>query len=137
MVRYSSIVKRKYICLKMENSTSQNLTNSLSNSTEDFFSGVFENRPSKIIFMTFTIVAIPAVLLLLYSIIWYERFGLDVKRTIVNKLTSSFCWIAIQFVIFVNIPDLGRYLFGHYSEKFCLYGKNQNFKNLCSAVNKK
>ena len=101
---------------KMKNLTLYNMTNC----TEDFFCGVFENRWSKICFMTFTVIAIPVVLLLLYSIIWYERFGLDVKRTIVNKLTSSFCWIAIQFVIFVNIPDFGRYLTGPYSENFCL-----------------
>jgi hypothetical protein len=104
----------------METTTVQNFTNSLSNSSGDFFAGVFENRPSKIIFMTFTFVAIPVVLLLLYSIIWYERFGLDAKRTIVNKLTSSFCWTGIQFVILVNIPDLGRYIFGPYSTNFCL-----------------
>jgi len=101
----------------MRNFTSNNLTRSC---TDDFFCGVFENRPSKIVFMTFTIVTIPFVLLLLYSIVWYERFGLDVKRTIVNKLTSSFCWVGMQFILLVNIPDLGRYFFGPYSENFCL-----------------
>jgi hypothetical protein len=102
--------------MKMKNFTSNNLTIC----TDDFFNGAFENRPSKIVFMTFTIVTLPFVLLLVYSIIWYERFGLDIKRTIVNKLSSSFCWVAIQFILLVNIPDLGRYFFGPYSEHFCL-----------------
>jgi hypothetical protein len=114
---YIIYLSKLLLFLKMRNLTSNNLTSC----TEDFFCGVFENRPSKFIFMTFTIVASPIVTLLLYSIIWYERFGLDVKRTIVNKTTSSICWVAIQFILLVNIPDLGRYFFGPYSENFCLY----------------
>jgi len=100
----------------MQNTSFQN-----SNFTVDFFAGAFENHLSKICFMTFTMISIPVVIVLLYSIVWYERYGLDVKRTIVNKLSSFFCWVGIQFVFLVNIPDLGRYIFGPYSENFCLY----------------
>jgi hypothetical protein len=102
----------------MNDSTSNN-----ANFTEDFFVGVFENHWSKICFMTFLAFAIPVEILLLYSIIWCERYGLDVKRTVVNKLCSFFCWVGIQYALLVNIPDLGRYIFGPYSVNVCLYKK--------------
>ena len=89
------------------------------NSTSDFFSGVYETRLSKTCFEVFAIISIPIVIVLSYSIIWYEHYGQDAKRTIVNKIFSSMCWICIEYSLLVSIPDLSRYLFGSLPELFC------------------
>ena len=62
---------------------------------EAIFCGVFENRPSK-----FVSIAISAILTLLNNglllgMIWYERYGSDYHRTLMNKLFASVCWTAI------------------------------------------
>ncbi len=55
------------------------------NETDDFFGELFENRLSK----TFAIItsgfATITGLILIYSIIWFERFGSDDKRTLQVK----------------------------------------------------
>jgi len=59
-------------------------SSSLESNSSDYFSGLFENRPSKIAFMTVSLLTMLVCVVLCYSIIWYERFGLDAKRTINN-----------------------------------------------------
>ena len=95
--------------------------NSTLNSTSDFFDGVFEKRLSKTFFELFAFIAIPTVVALSYSIIWYERYGQDAKRTIVNKIFSSLCWTSIEFTLLVCIPDLSRYLLGPLPEFLCWF----------------
>ena len=92
--------------------SSSNLT-----STDDFFAGIFENRFSKIFLVSFAIIALPVVLVLSFSMIWYERQS--EKRTIVNKIVSLMCWTLIEFTVLVSIPDLPRYLFGPLPELTC------------------
>ena len=51
-----------------------------------YFSGLFENRPAKFVSITLSVVFICVSSVLAYSIIWYERYGTDNKRTLMNKL---------------------------------------------------
>jgi hypothetical protein len=74
----------------------------------DFFAGVFENRPSKIMAVIFSVLGELALLTLLYSNIWYERFGSDNKRTLLNKLVSSLCWTGFEWFFFIQIVDIFR-----------------------------
>ena len=78
----------------------------------DYFLDLFENRPSKIIAVTSSVVLNMIYLPILYSIIWYEKFGSDKKRTVLNKLVSSICWASICYAIFCQIPLLIRYCKG-------------------------
>ena len=48
----------------------------------------------------------------LYSIIWFERFGSDKKRTLLNMIFSMICWLFIAFFIFVQVPETFRYIYG-------------------------
>jgi hypothetical protein len=82
---------------------------------------LFGNNPSKYFCIAFSFVSVPFVVLLLYSIIWYEHFGIDAKQTLINKFLSSACWTCLQFIVFVQIPDLGRYLIGPFPESVCLF----------------
>ena len=52
----------------------------------DFFSGLFEDRPIKTIGVTLALASGTFYLAMFCGIIWFERFGSDKKRTILNKL---------------------------------------------------
>ena len=73
--------------------------------SEDFFSGLFENRPSKVIFVIVSIVGGFVLLPLVYSIIWFEQFGSDKKRTLINKFVSSVCWTCFEWFFTVQVRD--------------------------------
>jgi hypothetical protein len=95
----------------------ENFSSTVVTPTEDFFAGVFENRLSKSLSMSFAITAIPFVLTFSLSMIWYERqFE---KKTIVNKIVSLICWTLIEFTVLVTIPDLPRYVIGPLPELGC------------------
>jgi hypothetical protein len=71
----------------------------VSNQTEDFFAELFENRWSKILAIVTSGFTTLTGLILIYSIIWFERYGSDDKRTLqVNK--------SIKHVLF-NFKGLG------------------------------
>ena len=85
----------------------------------DFFNGLFENRPSKIFFMAISILLILLASVLCYSVIWYERFGLDAKRTIINQLFALHCSTAIEFMLFVTLPEWIRFVSGPGPKLLC------------------
>ena len=62
---------------------------------EKIFCGVFKNKPSKALSITFAITSLPVNVMLLYEIIWNEHFGTDFKRTLTNKLLTSIYWTLI------------------------------------------
>ena len=53
--------------------------------TKDYFAGLFEDRPSKIFAIVFSSLIGIVISFLIYGIIWYERFGSDNKRTLINR----------------------------------------------------
>ena len=40
------------------------------------------------------------------SVIWFERFGSDLKRTLTNRLVSDVCWVSIQFFLICQSIDV-------------------------------
>jgi hypothetical protein len=62
----------------------------------DDFSGLLENRASKIFSIILSLLTIPVIIAMFYGIVWYERFGSDNKRTLMNKLIAALCWSFIQ-----------------------------------------
>ncbi len=65
----------------------------------EIFDILFERSLLKVSFVIASVLFSILNVFLLYGIIWFERFGSDHKRTIMNKLLTSVCWILI-FVIF-------------------------------------
>jgi hypothetical protein len=82
----------------------------------DFFLQLFTFRPSLIILITFYLLSTPFLVLTLYSMIWFDHFGSDAKRTIVNRLTSSLCCSAIAAAICPQTIDLMRIFVGKFNE---------------------
>ena len=90
-------------------------------SNVDIFGGLFENRPSKILAIVFSFLSTSFAIFLFYGIVWFERFGTDNKRTLINKLVSSQCWSAIQYFAICQFIDILRYFVGPFPEWFCFF----------------
>jgi hypothetical protein len=54
----------------------------------DYFYNMFEPRLSKTLFVTFSTAASLIGLVLIYSIIWFEHYGSDDKRTLQVNLKT-------------------------------------------------
>ena len=88
------------------------------NSSNSFYSegNVFElvneRNPFQALCVIFTIVSIVIVTPAFYGIIWYERFGSDKKRTLMNKLVSGICWSAIEWNLISQTAFVLRFTYG-------------------------
>jgi len=94
--------------------------NKTANLTSDLYGDILENRPSKIFCVIFSLVTAPLVALLFFGIAWYERFGSDRRRTLINKLLSSQCWSVIQYFLLSQSLDVLVYIIGTLPEPLCL-----------------
>ena len=89
------------------------------NNTEELYSGLFENRSSKIFFVLVSFVIDLVNIALAYGVIWYDHFGVDLKRTLMNKLVTSICWAAIIDVPLIQLFEIPRYFWGPQPAIFC------------------
>ena len=93
-----------------------NLTNQ-----NQLFYNVFENAISRPISIALSLVLLVLAVLLGYGIIWFERFGTDQKRTVMNKLISHGLWVAVIQMPLILLSDLLRYMFGPMPTQFCFF----------------
>ncbi len=84
---------------------------SSNNSYEQICSGYLENGISKFSCITLSIFLSFLVLPLLYGIIWYEKFGTDLKRTLINQLFGSICWYLLISIVILQFPVTIRFMF--------------------------
>lgn len=94
----------------------QNIT-----SMSDSYPSFTENNPERIACLTFSIVTFLLGLPSLYSIIFYEHFGSDKKRTLLNMLVSMICWTLIGLLIFARLPETFRFIYGPLPDIFCCF----------------
>ena len=78
----------------------------------DYFSGLLNDNWWKTVGLTISCFGIIASPLILFSIIWFEKYGNDNKRTLLNMFVSLYCWAVIEFVLFVQVPETARFLIG-------------------------
>ena len=97
----------------------------------DFFANVHLKTPLK----TFAIIINTILSILVvwagYGIIWYERYGTDLKRTLINRLLSSACWTGIEFYVLVMPWHIFRYVIGPFNTNTCFL--LLLFKNILNA----
>ena len=91
------------------------------NVTGDYFSGLFESRTSKALTMTLSFIMMIASITLCYSVVWYERYGLDAKQTILNRLFALICWTGIELIIFMTLPEWLRFISGPWPKFPCWF----------------
>ena len=104
------------------------------NSTGDYFEELFEPKISKTIFMAISVVLNLFCVALCFCVIWYERYGLDVKRTIMNQLFSKLCWTGIEFILFITLPEWLRFFYGPFPRLPCWLHLNQKCHHCQASV---
>ena len=98
-------------CSHQKKRTVLNMNNT-SNQGCDLSHVLFENRSSKIFSLIFSGVSSAIGLVLVYSIIWFDKFGSDRKRTVLNLFFCRSVYIASMFLCFIQIPEIARYSYG-------------------------
>ena len=93
--------------------------NNKTQETEDIFTELFEPQPLKTISVILTILLALSLMALNFGIIFYEKFGSDKKRTIINKLFSSTCWSINAFYFFCQLTEAFIYVYGPLPESVC------------------
>jgi len=88
---------------------------------DDYFDVLRENNLYKFASVSLSVVITVTLLPLIYGIIWFERFGSDKKRTLINMLVSSTCWTVIQCGVLLQVPDIVHLVIGPLPEKFCFF----------------
>ena len=88
---------------------------------DNLYAEFTENRSSKVLCVIFSSLSAPLVALLFYGIAWYEQYGSDHRRTLINKLVSSQCWAVIQYFLLSQSADVLDYIVGALSEQVCLF----------------
>ena len=77
------------------------------------------NLPKYIAFIVsvlLSLIVIPS----LYGIIWFERFGSDSKRTLINQLFASICWYLMISTLCLEFPIIFRIIYkGAFSHYVC------------------
>ena len=75
----------------------------------------------KYVIVVIEVLLIIFIVLVCYSIIWYERFGTDNKRTLVNKFVSAICWTGICWHLTVQVIILIRFLYRPFNYSTCFW----------------
>ena len=101
-----------YICCSLNKTTMTNSTvmsnysvNQLLHS-QGLFDQFFVNHSGKSLIIAFSILLNALAIWVAYGIIWYEKYGTDLKQTLLNKLVSSICWSGIYYFLLCQYSDL-------------------------------
>jgi hypothetical protein len=85
---------------------------------ETLLCGALQNRPSKTIIITVSLILTMADILLFYGVIWYQKFGPDHGRTVLDEIFTSFCWTCMV-ALPIGIADAVRYTLGPFPKFLC------------------
>jgi hypothetical protein len=88
---------------------------------EDYFYGIYTSSPFKFIAVTLSITFSLILIPLFFGMIWKERYGLDIKRVITNRLICYLARNCIVFLTFGQSLEIFRHIYGPYPESFCFY----------------
>ena len=73
---------------------------------QNFFEDDLDLNPIKIFGIVISILNIAIVSLFMYAIIWYEKYGTNQNRTLINHFVASACWTGIAYNIILQIPEV-------------------------------
>lgn len=82
----------------------------------DIYYGVYETDQTKITLILFSIIlTIFFIFPLSIAFLYYDYFGPQSERVILNRLISSLYETSLGYLIFVHLIDISRYIFGSFS----------------------
>ena len=99
-----------------------NFSNSIGDH-ENKFKKLYENNAIKITIICFSVLSSMIVISLSYGIIWYEKFGTDQKRTLMNKLVASFSWIWLEWYLFAQAISTIGFCLGPLPSFVCAFSQ--------------
>jgi len=97
------------------------VTNGSKHFDDILFTGLLEHRSSKIIGIIISIFLTILTCFSAYSIIWFERFGSDLKRIFINKTVSFICWRILLYFGVIQATDWTLYFYQPLPEWFCFF----------------
>ena len=83
------------------------------------FNGLYENRSSRNVVMAASFFINLINFALAYGIVWYEHYGLDSRRTLMNKLIASIFRTAMIGVPLIQFSELPIYFIGPQPVFYC------------------
>ena len=89
----------------------------------DLYSGLTESNLPLILSLIFACLTSIIIPIFLFSIIWYEKFGTDNRRTLLNKLHVCGCWCSLEYIMLAQPIDIIRYLYGPLPKHLCLLAR--------------
>lgn len=87
----------------------------------DFFAGLTSPKPIRTLSLVISGSVTVIVPIFLYSIVWFERFGSDKKRTILNMVTSYGTWTGIEYLTIIQSSEIIRYVVGPMPPSLCFF----------------
>jgi len=117
----------------MELTKSQLLNNySFLNETPDHYPTLLENNIFRIVCLIVGILSVFVGVPFIYSVIWFEKFGSDKKRTILNLLVSKINYTFIMYLSFIQLPEIIRYTYGPLPVFVCYW--QHISRNICIVI---
>lgn len=69
---------------------------------QDFYAPLFVNDSVvKVLYVVLGVTLLPVNLALLYAIVWFERFGSDLKRNLTNQLAATMLKSGMEYELLV------------------------------------
>ena len=87
----------------------------------DYYRLLMENNLSKVASLTVTAVSVLISQILSFGIIWFEKFGSDAKRTLMNRFVALGCWSTVFYLFLILIPQYWTYLVRPLPEWWCFW----------------
>ena len=84
-----------------------------------FFDFLLENNAPRIVSLAFCGISVIQVPFLLYSIVWFDKYGSDKRRTFLNLLTSATCWVGIEYCFVIQATEMLRFIIGPFPKWYC------------------
>ena len=101
----------------MEGVTNQSIASSDESVT--FFVSIYAWTISKSLGIVFSFISILFITPFFYFVIWYERYGANHKRTLINQFAASTCYYAIAYNLLTQSLEIVLSLFGPMGYGFC------------------
>ena len=86
-----------------------------------FFASLSDHRPSKIVGAILAPLLLSVNVLAFWGIIWFERFGSDLKRLFINQIVVSVAWSSIAWLVLIQTSDVLLYLYRPLPDLYCLF----------------
>jgi hypothetical protein len=92
----------------------------MNNTEYHIFDPIYERSISKVIGISLSVLNILVCCPLMYYIVWHEKYGSDIYRTLMNKLVASIFRICIFYTIVGQSFEVVLALFGPFSSSICV-----------------